>query len=120
MNMGWVTLTKYYRVTDVTVDKDREMIVLSKRSCEWKDAFTSVDVSFSRESSSSALRKRYQNQKRQDETPTPIDRDFPSATGEPSGLPSDSHTELSMKLEDQVILPPQFPGSELIANYTPM
>ncbi|KLJ13055.1 hypothetical protein EMPG_11982 [Blastomyces silverae] len=109
-----------HMVTKVTIRRDRKIIILSKISGGWKDAFSMVEVSFARRSSAQVLERRNINlKKRQLDQPTETaqpsstKRDFPVVPPAATSAPAESKEDIEVKVIDQVILPPEFPGSSL-------
>ncbi|KAL2359016.1 hypothetical protein RJZ56_008153 [Blastomyces dermatitidis] len=109
-----------HMVTKVTILRDRKIIILSKMSSSWKDAFSMVEVSFARRSSAQVLERRNINlKKRQVDQPTETaqpsstKRDFPVVPPAATSAPAESKEDIEVKVIDQVIMPPEFPGSSL-------
>ncbi|EEQ89743.1 GPI anchored protein [Blastomyces dermatitidis ER-3] len=109
-----------HMVTKVTILRDRKIIILSKMSSSWKDAFSMVEVSFARRSSAQVLERRNINlKKRQVDPPTETaqpsstKRDFPVVPPAATSAPAESKEDIEVKVIDQVIMPPEFPGSSL-------
>ncbi|DAA74084.1 TPA_exp: putative GPI anchored protein [Trichophyton benhamiae CBS 112371] len=84
-----------HMITGITVNKDENSVLLSRKDVQWKEAFHSIDVSFSHKKSSSVVRRSQKpvnpNRRRSgtrtpEESPTSTVRDvvFP---GVPSNIP---------------------------------
>ncbi|EGC44214.1 GPI anchored protein [Histoplasma capsulatum var. duboisii H88] len=92
-------------ITEVTIRRDRKIMILSKTSSDWKSAFSVLGVSFSRKPSTQVLERRNISlKKRQAANPTST---VPPAPASPT------NTDPAVKLIDQVVMPPEFPGSSL-------
>ncbi|PGG97994.1 hypothetical protein GX51_07036 [Blastomyces parvus] len=109
-----------HMVTKVTIRRNRKIIILSKLSSDWKDAFSMLEVSFARKSSAQVLERRNINlKKRQVDQPTETaqpsstKRVFPIVPPTATNAPGTAKEDLDVKVIDQVIMPPEFPGSSL-------
>ncbi|KAK2732900.1 hypothetical protein FQN55_003862 [Onygenales sp. PD_40] len=109
-----------HRITNAVVHPERKSIILSKSSCEWKDAFDMIEVSFSRKPMSQVVRRsvNVKRQEGEDPFPTPTEtpagptRSFPSVTDTASASPT-ATAEINVDLIDQVVFPPEIPGASL-------
>ncbi|OJD25405.1 hypothetical protein ACJ73_03230 [Blastomyces percursus] len=107
-------------VTKVVIHRKRKIIILSKMSGGWKDAFSIMEVSFARRSSAQVLERRNINlKKRQVDQPTETaqpsstKKDFPMVAPATTSTPAESKEDIEVKVIDQVIMPPEIPGSSL-------
>ncbi|OJD14161.1 hypothetical protein AJ78_05467 [Emergomyces pasteurianus Ep9510] len=106
-------------ITKVTVKRNRSMIILSKVSSDWKDAFSMMEVSFARKPATQVLERRNVNlKKRQVDQPTPTEhskpaRIYPSVPASATNAPATAQGDIQVKVIDQVIMPPPIPGSSL-------
>ncbi|KMP01689.1 hypothetical protein CISG_01066 [Coccidioides immitis RMSCC 3703] len=101
-----------HMVTEVGIERQEKRITLWKTNTDWKEVFTSTEVQFARQPSNQVSRRWHQNLKRQDEPSRTHTMSFPSAPTS-SDLPPNTSDELDMRLNDQVILPPETPVTGL-------
>ncbi|PGH15945.1 hypothetical protein AJ79_02112 [Helicocarpus griseus UAMH5409] len=107
-------------ITETTVHKEKKIISLSKTSCEWKDAFSMMEVSFARKPANQvSARRNIGLKKRQEPPPTPVEqpkptRFFPSvAESAIASAHPTSNGGLDVSVVDKVIMPPKIPGASL-------
>ncbi|EEH15923.2 hypothetical protein PABG_06010 [Paracoccidioides brasiliensis Pb03] len=108
-------------ITKVIVSRETMIITLLESSCEWKDAFSMMEVSFARIPSSQILERRDMILQKRQETssfsssaqPAPT-RAFPDGPQSTSSVPASSKARIDVKVVDQVVIPPQIPGASAL------
>ncbi|EZF46620.1 hypothetical protein H103_00425 [Trichophyton rubrum CBS 288.86] len=103
-----------HMITGITVNKDENSVLLSRKDVQWKEAFRSIDVSFSHKSSSSVVRrsqKPVNPSRRRSGTPTPEGSPTPTRDivfpGVPSNMPylKDGGGRISVNYKDKKLVP---------------
>ncbi|EGE08948.1 hypothetical protein TEQG_07903 [Trichophyton equinum CBS 127.97] len=103
------------QITDITINKDENSVLLSRKDVQWKEAFHRIDVPFSHKRSSSVVRRsqkpvnpsrRRSDTLKPEESPTPTGHDivFP---GVPSNIPylQDGGGRISVNHKDRKLVP---------------
>src|SRR5205823_4970924 len=95
-------------VSRVIIDRDRRTIRLAKTATEWRDAFHTMDVSFSRRHASRLARRQHDIFKRKDPKAAQAHNAlvFPAAPPSTGNLTTNSRGDINFQALDQVVFPP--------------
>ncbi|KAF3895732.1 hypothetical protein GTR04_3783 [Trichophyton interdigitale] len=104
-----------HMITDITINKDENSVLLSRKDVQWKQAFHRIDVSFSHKRSSSVVRRsqkpvnpsrRRSDTLKPEESPTPTGHDI-AFPGVPSNIPylQDGGGRISVNHKDRKLVP---------------
>ncbi|KAL2002795.1 hypothetical protein VTN02DRAFT_5897 [Thermoascus thermophilus] len=114
-----------YWVHNVNIDTTDRAVHMEKTSCEWREAFHSTQVSFSRGHRPGVQKREQAFGKRQQDASSTTSREitgpgpsptvsFPSVPSGATAQPSAVVKEIDESFIDKHIFPPQFPGADQI------